>query len=266
MAPAIKSVGLPNQVSLPYIEQGDPSGVPVVLLHGVGDSWRSFEPVLPHLPESIHSFALTQRGHGDASRPAAGYRMHDFAADLAAFLNAVHLEAAVFVGHSMGSSVAQRFALCHPERTLGLVLVSSRASLRNRPGVQELWNSTISKLTDPVDPAFVRGYTTISPSVPQAFVDAMLQEGLKMPARIWKELFKAGLEDDLSGELDQIKAPTLILWGDQDVSTRGDQATLAAAIAGSRLEVYPGAGHMLHWEEPERFVSDLVAFVQGLGH
>jgi pimeloyl-ACP methyl ester carboxylesterase len=66
MVSIMKSVELPNGVRLPYVEQGDPSGVPVLLLHGITDSWYSFEPVLPHLPESIHAFALTQRGHGDA--------------------------------------------------------------------------------------------------------------------------------------------------------------------------------------------------------
>jgi alpha-beta hydrolase superfamily lysophospholipase len=57
------------------------AGVPVILLHGITDSWRSFEPVLPHLPASIRAFALSQRGHGDSERPAAGYHPRDFAAD-----------------------------------------------------------------------------------------------------------------------------------------------------------------------------------------
>lgn len=74
MAPEIKSVELLKDVTLQYAQQGNPSGTPVLLLHGLSDSWHSFERVLPHLPESIRAFALTQRGHGDASRPAAGYR------------------------------------------------------------------------------------------------------------------------------------------------------------------------------------------------
>jgi pimeloyl-ACP methyl ester carboxylesterase len=60
-------------------------------------------------------------------------------------------------------------------------------------------------------------------------------------------------------------APTLILWGDRDgLCSRGDQEALLAAIAGSRLVVYEGAGHGLHWEEPERFAADLVAFCKVL--
>jgi non-heme chloroperoxidase len=65
----VKSVALPNQVTLQYAEQGDASGIPVLLLHGFAESWQSFELVLARLSPSIHTFALTQRGHGDASRP-----------------------------------------------------------------------------------------------------------------------------------------------------------------------------------------------------
>ena len=58
-------------VRLPYVEQGDPDGTPVLLLHGITDSQRSWEPVLPLLPESIRAIAVTMRGHGDAERPEA---------------------------------------------------------------------------------------------------------------------------------------------------------------------------------------------------
>src|SRR5262245_45048593 len=73
MKPTVRSVKLPSGIKLQYVEQGNGDGVPLVFLHGYTDSWRSFERVLPHLPESIRAFALTQRGHGDADRPAAGY-------------------------------------------------------------------------------------------------------------------------------------------------------------------------------------------------
>ena len=267
VAPVIRSVELPNQVKLPYVEQGDSSGVPVVLLHPIADSWHSFERVLPHLPNSIHAFALTQRGHGDASRPPEGYRPHDFSADLTAFMDALYLQGAVIVGGSSGGFVARRFAIDHPERTLGLVLLGSPSTLRDKPGVLEFWDSTVSKLMDPVDPGFVREFAerTLAQPVPQAFVETMVQENLKVPARVWRATFEGLLEDDTFGELNKINAPTLIVWGDQDAFlSRGDQETLEAAITGSRLVVYPGAGHAVYWEEPDRVASDLAAFIEGL--
>lgn len=268
MAPVLKSVELPNRVVLPYVEQGDPSGVPLLLLHGYADSWHAFEPVLPHLPESIRAIALTQRGHGDASRPVAGYGSRDFAADLAAFMDAVHLDAAVIAGGSSGGFVARRFAIDHPERTLALVLIGSPATMRDKPGVLEAWDSTISRLTDPVEPGFVREFlhSTLARPVPQVFLETIVGENLKVPARVWRATLEGLLEDDSFEELGKIDAPTLIVWGDEDaILPRSDQEALAAAIAGSQLVVYSGAGHALYWEEPARFASDLVAFVQNLG-
>jgi non-heme chloroperoxidase len=265
--PNIKSVELPNRVRLPYVEHGDPSGVPVVLLHGFLDSWRSFEPMLSHMPESIHVFALTQRGHGDASRPTAGYSVRDFTADLTAFMDVFQLEAAVIVGHSMGSAVAQRFAVDYPDRTLGLVLVGASAGLRANPNAREAWNALLSKLTDPVDPEFVRDglKNTLVRPVPQALFESLVQENLKVPAFVWRAALDARwrAEGDFAGELAKIRAPTLIVWGDRDVRyPRSEQEAIAAAIPDSQLLVYPGAGHLLHVEEPGRVASDLAAFIE----
>jgi len=265
--PATKYVELPNQIKLNYVEQGDPSGIHVLLLHGITDSWRSFERVLPHLPDSIRAFALSQRGHGDTDRPGAGYRPQDFAADLAAFTDALGLGPAVIAGHSMGATIAQRFAIDHPGRTLGLVLVGSLTTWQGHPDFVELWDSVVSTLTDPIDPGFVREFqeSTLAQPVPPAFLETVVRESLKLPARVWKAVLLEGLlEADFSEELGKIKAPTLVVWGDRDSLTRGGQEALTAAIAGSRLLVYPGAGHALHWEEPDRFAADLVAFTETL--
>lgn len=249
------------------MEQGDPAGVPVIFLHGITDSWRSFEPVLPHLPHAIHAFALTQRGHGESERPATGYRPQDFAADVAAFMDALDLERAVVAGHSMGSTNAQRFGVDYPGRILGLVLMGSFASFLDKPGLMEFLEFGILQLEDPIDPAFAREFqeSTLAQPIPAEFLETVVQESLKLPARVWKAASQELLAGEFPTELGKIKAPTLIVWGDQDAyCPRSDQETLCTAIAGSRLLVYPGAGHAFHWEEPDRFAADLVAFVKSL--
>lgn len=196
---AIESVELPGGPRLQYVEQGDRSGTPVMLLHGTSDSWRSFEPVLRHLPPSVHAFALSQRGHGDAGRPEQGYGPRDFAGDLAKLMDVLGIGSAVIAGHSMGASIAQRFALDHPERTLGLVLLSALGSWRRNRDVMELWTTAVSTLADPIHPGFVREFqeSTVSRPMPQGFLDTIVRESLKMPARVWRATFEAFLEDDL---------------------------------------------------------------------
>ena len=268
MTTDIKSVELPGGIKLPYVEQGDPSGVPVLFLHGYTDSWRSFEHVLPHLPRSMRAIAVTQRGHGDADRPPAGYHPRDFAADLSAFMDALGLPCGIVAGHSMGGTIAQRFALDHPERVLGLVLIGAFADPRGYPGVVDLWDSAVSKLTDPIDPGFVLEFqqSTLARPIPQAFLDTVVRESLKVPARVWRAALEAFLECNVLSELGAVDTPTLIVWGDRDtIASRRDQEALAKAIAGARLTVYGRTGHAVHWERPERFAADMTRFVERLG-
>ena len=179
----------------------------------------------------------------------------------------MELEPVVLTAHSASGFVAQRFAIDHPERTLGLVFIGTPATLRGHPGVQEAWDSTISKLTDPVDSEFVREIqkSALAQPVPEEFFETLVQEALKVPAHVWRATFEGFLEDDLSSELHRIGAPTLIVWGDRDrILSRSDHEALATAIVGSRLMVYSGAGHSPHWEEPDRFASDLASFIEEL--
>jgi non-heme chloroperoxidase len=259
------TVELPNRVVLPYVEQGDPSAIPLLLVHAIGDSWRSFERVLDDLPASVHALAMTLRGHGEASRPASGYRAGDFSGDLEGFMDTLRLEVAVIAGGSSGGLVAQRFAIDHPDRTAGLVLLGSPLRLADKPAARELMEETISKLSDPVDPGFVRGFveSTVVRPVPDAFLAAMVQEGLKVPAYVWKATGEGLLEDDFSGELGSIRAPALVVWGERDtILPRDEQESMASRIPNARLLVYPNAGHAFYWEDPARVARDLAAFVR----
>jgi non-heme chloroperoxidase len=261
------SIALSTGVTLPYVEQGDADGVPMILLHGYSDSWHTYELLLPELPASIHAFALDQRGHGDADRPAAGYEPEDYAADVLAFMDAVGLESAMVAGHSGGSYTAQRFAIDHPERTLGVILIGAFSRFDDNPAVQEL-REAVEALTDPVDPEFVREFqeSCVARSVPEGFLETIVGESLKLPARVWKAYLRGLLEADVPTESGTIAAPTLIMWGDQDgFCGRGDQEALLAAIPDSRLSIYEGLGHCPHWEQPGRVASELAAFTARLG-
>ena len=133
------------------------------------------------------------------------------------------------------------------------------ATYRANPAVTEFWDSTISKLADPVDPAFIRDFqaSTLAQPVPSAFFDRVVRESRKVPARVWKAVFQGFLATDLTTARRAIAAPTLILWGERDAYTpRSEQDVLATAIPGAELVVYHAGGHALHWEEPRRFASE----------
>lgn len=255
-----------KEVSLDYFVRGHSMGVPVVLLHGFTDSYRSFSRVMPWLPGSMCAIAVSLRGHGDSERPEDGYSPSDFAADIAALMDRLDLPDAVIVGHSMGATVAQRFAIDFPERTRSLVLAGSFFTLKNHPTVLDFWQSVVSKLEDPIDPAIIRSFqlSTTEKPVPDRFLEDVIRESLKVPARVWKATMRAFMETDFTREMGNILVPTLLLWGDHDgFVSRSDQDRLLTSIPGSMLKVYAGLGHAPHWEDPGRVASDIANFVMG---
>lgn len=261
-----KIASLPGGLMLPYLDQGPPDAPPVVLLHGITDSCLSFETVLAHLPGTLRVLALTQRGHGDADAPAS-YRLSDFAADLKNFLDMLGLERVVLVGHSMGAAIAQRFAIDHPERVLGLVLVGAFAALGRNPACLTFEETALAPLTDPIDPAFVREFqeSTLARPLPEAVLNRVVTESLKAPARVWKAAWRTLLETDLTRDLSRITAPTLLVWGDRDeLVLRFEQEILLSSIPNARLATFEGAGHAPQWEEPDRFAALVTNFVTAL--
>lgn len=265
-APVVKTISLPAGVDIQYAEQGAASGTPVIFLHGYTDSWYSYEQVMRNLPPSVHVFSLSQRGHGLSSRPLNGYAPADFSADLAAFMDQLQIPSAIIAGHSMGSLIAQRFAIDHPERTKGLVLAGAIACFRNNPGLLGFCE-IVKQLKDPVDSLFVLEFqqSTLARELDQAELDRYVSESRKVPARVWIEAIKGMMPADYLHELKKADVPTLIVYGGKDeIIPMSDQEELATAIRNVKFITYPDAGHGVHWEEPERFAEDLLAFIQML--
>jgi len=260
---ALKTIKLSTGVQLQYAEQGDAEGEPVIFLHGITDSWHSYEKVLPLLPSSIHAFALSQRGHGDSERPLTGYTPKDFAGDVAAFIKQLNLKSAIIVGHSMSGMIVQQFALDYPELIRAIVINSSAAYIKDNPGLPEFYNQ-VMQLNDPMDRAFMDEFqkaTLIKPIDPGYF-NLLVTEGMKVPVRVFKAALTGLMEADYRKELKKIKVPVLIMWGAKDgFFPETNQQLLLGGISGSKLVIYEGTGHALHWEEPVRFTNDLLNFI-----
>jgi pimeloyl-ACP methyl ester carboxylesterase len=257
-------VQLASGVRLRYAESGAPAGRPVIFLHGYTDSGFTFSRALPGFDPGWRVYIPDQRGHGDSERPTGGYAFADFVADVIAFMDAKGIQRASLVGHSMGSIVAQGVALAAPDRVERLVLVGTASTVRNE-GVRELQRA-VETLGDPVPEAFAREFqvSCIHQPVPDEFMNRIVAESRKLPARVWKAVMAGMLAGDYRAQLHQIKTPTLIVWGDRDAFfPRAEQDLLAAALPNATLKVYAETGHCPNWERPEQFAQDLNAFING---
>lgn len=260
-------VDLPNGISMAYVETGDPTGEPVIFLHGYTDTSRSFWPTIRHLVElrpDLRIFAPDQRGHGDSSMPDAEtcpaapqtcFRMADFAFDVLAFMDAMGIDRAHIVGHSMGSLVAQELALEAPDRVGRLALLASAARTSDHPVIGEFllaelvegsWKEALVRqghaypedvyeLTsldaDPETARWLIENWVVEATADPAFLASVLPETARTPMGTWIGVVRALDAFDNSERLAELRVPTLVLWPTQDVTfVAADQVALKAAL------------------------------------
>ncbi len=261
-AARFENVRLKTGPRLHYAECGNPDGEPVVFLHGWPDSWFSFSRLLPLLPESLRAVAVDQRGFGNSDRPESSYAIPEMAADVIAFLDALHINRATLVGHSFGSFVARQAAIAQPQRVAALALIGTGFAA-STPVMRDLQN-VLRDLPDPIPLEFARDFqaSTVYGSVPTEFFERIVAESLKLPPRLWRLVIDRLVEYDDSHQLATIEAPTLLLWGERDaLFSREDQERFLATRPTARLRIYEETGHCPNWERPEEVAADIAALV-----
>jgi pimeloyl-ACP methyl ester carboxylesterase len=211
----------------------------------------------------VRAIVPDQRGFGESDRPHGSYSIRRFADDAIALLEELRIERAVFVGHSFGTFVARQVAIAAASRVSRLILIGTGACGSN--DVTRAVNADMQRLGDLIPLEFAREFQagTVYAPLPPEFFDTLVQESLKLPARLWKAVFSAILAYDDRADLARIAAPTRLLWGDHDaLFSRDEQDTVAAAIPHATLKVYPDTGHCPNWERPEEVSTDIARFLQ----
>lgn len=263
MVKPVPMVNLSSGLVLSYAQHGPGSGPAVVLLPGPTDSHRSYRPVLERLPDDLRTVAVSLRGHGESSKPATGYTVHDLASDVVPLLDALGIGRAVLAGHSGSCLVARRVALESPDRVAGLIFEASPTTLRNNPSLLDFVNSVVANLSDPIDRDFAESFiadTSTGGLAPQ-FVDLLVDDLLKVPVVAWREMFTSLLVYDDTAFLASISAPVLLVWGDADsLVPKQMQDELLVLLPLVALHTYIGVGHTPRWEQPDRFAGDVEAF------
>lgn len=258
----LKSIELSTGVRLEYVENGSPEAPVVLFIHGWLDTWFSFSPVMDALSEQYHSYAPTLRGHGLSDKPAEGYAMTDFTADLIAFMDQLDIAKAHLVGHSMGAIISLRIAIDHPDRVDRVALFGGCAkSTENQPLLDMV--EPVKTMTDPVPVADVREFVEslfVSKADPM-FVDRLIREELLAPVNTWRAVLDGLLAVDYLAELGNVASPTLLFWGTRDeLFGRADQDAITERVPRSRLQVWNEVGHAMQWEDAQRAADALRAY------
>ncbi len=245
-------------------------GPPVVLVHGyVGDAVTTWRHQLDNLSRDFTVVAWDNPGSGRSTDPPESFTLPEFADCLADFIAAVGVERPHVVGLSFGGGLALEFYRRHPSIPRSLVLADAYAGWSGSLPAEEveLRLNQVLQLADraPEEFAAVVAPTMFSPSVPEDILRsfaANIAEFHPIGLRAMARSFAAA---DLRDVLPRVDVPTLLLYGDRDVRAPLSVAEgLHAAIPDSKLVILPGAGHVSSVEAPERFTSEVQAFLRSI--
>ncbi len=234
-------------------------GAPVVLLHGWGVDSGNLRPLLKEIKDKLprRVYALDFPGFGYSEQPPRSWDVGDYSRFLEEFLDALHLEKVDLIGHSFGGRVAIKLTSDTGKRVGRLVLIDSAGIRPKRKAGYHLKVSLAKTL---------RRITQAAPGLAKAVgLDRMVaNQGSEdyRRAGAMRATFVKVVNEDLTGCLDAIGCPTLLIWGEKDESTPlTDGRLMNARISGSRLEVIPGAGHFPYLEKPKAVASALIPFL-----
>jgi 3-oxoadipate enol-lactonase len=242
-------------------------GAPVVLVHGLGYARWGWEPVADPLAERFEVLLLDNRGIGESDAPPGPYTASEMADDILRVLDEAGLESAHVVGTSLGGMIAQELVLSAPERVERLVLVCTTPGGPNAAPMPEPTVRLLAEAATLEPLVALRRFVenALAPGPPEEIVERILAHRIAtaQPLQAWTAQAAAGAAFDAWDRLGQVTAPTLVVHGSEDVVVDPANAgLLAERIQGAQAVRFEGCGHLLFWEEPERFVEVVGEFLQ----
>jgi pimeloyl-ACP methyl ester carboxylesterase len=256
-----------NGTRLNVIDEGQ--GHALLLLHGLGGSWREWQRQLDTLSDRYRCIVVEHRGHGQSERTTGRYTVDLFADDAAAVCRALGVTHAHVAGLAMGGMVGLGLALRHRWLVDSLVLVNTAARFdaQVRQGLDAIASFVREQgFTDtPLLGGTVAGLAWSPTTVrrrPEVIRDHR-RDALSTDPDVYAKGATAVAGFDVAGRLGEIRVPTLVLWGDHDVLVpRRYGEVLRDGIAGAEMMAVTDAGHLCTIEQPMVVARTMAAFFE----
>lgn len=264
--------------TLQVLDEGNPDGSPIVLVHGYTASLAWFEELSPLLAEKHRVIRLDLLGHGGSDKPSSGYEISDQANAIAEALAKLEVTGAILVGHSLGGTVVTAVAEQSPDLVSGVVVIDQAPgddygslSFTAKAGYVPVIGQAIKRMSDLAPTSVVRE------QFQQAFApDFNIASGFEDPDQVVEDLNEmtytayvdvANAESDytdsrsLDDRLGALEIPLLVIFGAEDEIYDTEEAIEPyRGIAGVQAFVLEGAGHSPQVELPE----ETAGLIEGL--
>ncbi len=257
-----------NGVKLYYEVYGE--GEPLLLIAGLASDSQSWATVISSFSDDRRVIVFDNRGVGRSTPQYTPTSISKIADDAVRLLDHLNIDSSDIVGHSMGGFVALDMANRYPSRVRKMVLVATSSKSNDKNG--KLFKNLADDLSNGIDPKvwFTRVFELIFTKKllsDNSVVDEMLDYSIEYPypqsVVSFANQVEAIREFDCSGDLKNIKAPTLLVCGAEDVLfTPEESIGMLSGIAGICSVVIEGAAHSVHLEKSDEFVKCVIEFLE----
>jgi len=275
-----------NGIRMHYVTQG--SGPLIVLLHGFPEFWYSWRFQIPFLAEHGYTVVAPDlRGYNETDKPRKGYDTATLARDIEGLIKALGQEKAIIAGHDWGGAVAWIFAARYPEMTERLIILNAphplafQREMRTLRQLRKSWYIFFFQL--PWLPEYIllrnnanevgrmlRGAAVQKTVFPRA-VTAKFQQAMNMPGAMtaalnyYRQLMRAPWSLAASNNGLLVKAPTLVIWGEQDIALGIELLNgLERWVHNIQIQRIPDSGHWVQQEQPELVNQFMLEFLKGV--
>jgi pimeloyl-ACP methyl ester carboxylesterase len=244
-------------------------GEPILLIMGLGGSALAWQSQIPALSQHMRVIAYDNRDAGRSDKVEAEYSIADMADDAASLLDHLDIGSTHVYGVSMGGMIAQEVALRHPGRVRSLILGCTSPCLMALPPSEKAVRDVTEAAELPLREAFERsiwvGYsdTYLAAHKDDLWLRKQVEAALQPPLEAWRRQYAAATRFDARERVGQIRAPTLVMTGDEDPLVPAENSRfLAERIPDARLIVFPGGRHGFNVEFEEESNAAMLDFVQ----
>ncbi|MFZ1731322.1 MAG: alpha/beta hydrolase [Bacteroidota bacterium] len=245
------------------------SGDPLLMIMGYGSTMNLWESgMIDRLAARYKVIIFDNRGMGETEAGSAEFTIEQFADDCAGLLDALGIEKTHVLGWSMGSMIAQQLTLKHPDKVQKLVLYAAECDAEMFPPSSEV----MEKITDASGTPQERGMRFISVLFPELWLASngsrvrgifFRPMGNIPPENIGKQSAAIGKWQGCCSRLAELKAPTLLVSGAEDVLVVPDNSRyLSQHIPNARLTLMDGGGHGVMFQFPEEFCAEVLSFLK----